>query len=42
MLNNEEFLDLYIKEVTEAAYDEESLQDYFECMNDYSDGTMSI
>lgn len=42
MLEQNEFMDLYIKEATEAAHEEESLQDYFECVNDYKDGTMSI
>lgn len=30
------------QETKEAAYIEESLQDYMECQNDYLDGTMSI
>lgn len=37
MLNQEEFIDLYIKEVTEAAHEEEASQDYFEFMSEQAE-----
>ena len=42
MLSNDEFMDIYTKGITEEAREEETLQDYFECVNDYLDGTMAV
>ena len=38
----EVIMDLIFKETNQAAHEEESLQDYFECQNDYLDGKMNV
>ena len=42
IVDEENFWEVYVKEVTDAAHQEQSNEDFFECMNDYFDGTMCV